>query len=99
VKRGAEPDNGFPRLDSTLAKLLLLLAVVAVGYALLKNYQRAIARQQEGKPPAEPAAASGEDMVRCAQCGVHLPKSESFLSQGAHFCSDEHRKLGSSRDQ
>jgi len=82
-----------------LAKLLLLLVVVAVVYALLKNYQRAINRQQEGTPPAKPAAASGEDMVRCAQCGVHLPKSESFLSQGAHFCSDEHRKLGSSRGQ
>jgi uncharacterized protein len=33
-------------------------------------------------------------MVRCAQCGVHLPRSEGFLSQGNYFCSDEHRRLG-----
>ncbi len=78
-----------------MAKLLLLVAVAAIVYALLKNYKRAIARQQEGTPPAKPAG--GEDMVRCAHCGVHLPKSESFLSQGAHFCSDEHRKLGAPR--
>jgi uncharacterized protein len=80
-----------------LAKLLLLVAVVAIVYVLLKNYKRAIARQQEGAPPAKQAGTGGEDMVRCAHCGVHLPKSESFLSQGEHFCSDEHRKLGSSR--
>jgi uncharacterized protein len=80
-----------------LAKLLLLVAVVAIVYVLLKNYRRAIARQQEAEPPPGKARPGGEDMVRCAQCGVHLPKSESFLSQGAHYCSDEHRKLGAPR--
>jgi uncharacterized protein len=33
-------------------------------------------------------------MVRCARCGVHLPKSEGFLSQGSFYCSDEHRQQG-----
>jgi uncharacterized protein len=30
-------------------------------------------------------------MVRCAQCGVHLPKSESILVGGNFFCCAEHR--------
>lgn len=80
-----------------MAKLLLLVAVIAIVYVLLKNYKRAIARQEEAGHPAKPAQTGGEDMVQCAQCGVHLPKSESFLSQGLHYCSDEHRKLGASR--
>jgi len=94
---------GFPTRTShpehhpTLAKLLLLVAVVAIVYVLLKNYKRAIARQEEATRPGESAQAGGEDMVRCAQCGVHLPKSESFLSQGLHYCSDEHRRIGASQ--
>lgn len=70
-----------------LVKLLLLAAGIWFIYALLKRYGRSI-RQE--KPPAP---KEGEDMVRCAQCGVHLPKSESLLSQGKHYCSDEHRRL------
>ncbi|MBI1396606.1 MAG: preprotein translocase subunit YajC [Betaproteobacteria bacterium] len=79
-----------------MAKLLLLVAVVAAVLLLVKNYQRSLERQQtEGEPRAR--KDSLEDMVRCAQCGVHLPRSESFLSRGRYFCSDEHRKLGPAR--
>lgn len=79
-----------------MAKLLLLIAVFAVVVLLLKNYQRSLARQRDESRGAEgsTAPAASEDMVRCAQCGVHLPRSEGFLSQGNYFCSDEHRRLG-----
>jgi len=86
-----------PRRYPTLAKLLLLVAVAAIVYVLLKNYRRAISRQQEQAPPDASRGGKDEDMVRCAQCGVHLPRSESFLSQGIHYCSEEHRKLGTPR--
>ncbi len=78
-----------------MAKLILLVAVFAVVVLLLKNYQRSLARQRsESEEGAVQPNPGGEDMVRCAQCGVHLPKGESFLSQGSFFCSDEHRRLG-----
>ena len=32
-------------------------------------------------------------MVRCAQCGVHLPRSESLVSGQVFYCSAEHRRL------
>lgn len=76
-----------------MAKFLLLVVVVAGVILLLKNYQRTIARQQEQDKAVAPVDKS-EDMVQCARCGVHLPKSESFLSRGRYFCSDDHRKLG-----
>ena len=77
-----------------MAKLLLLVVVVGIVYALLRNYQRAIARQQDQASAAEQPRAVAEDMVRCERCGVHLPRSEGFLSQGRYFCTDDHRKLG-----
>jgi len=45
------------------------------------------------KKPDEAPPAAGEDMVCCAHCSVHLPKSESITSQDKFFCSEEHRRL------
>ncbi len=82
-----------------MGKFLLLVALAAIVYFLLRNYKRAIARQQSEDQAAPPAAGpAGEDMVRCAQCGVHMPRSESYLSDGRLYCSDEHRRLGPRAD-
>jgi uncharacterized protein len=32
-------------------------------------------------------------MVRCAQCGVHLPRSESVMTGSLFYCTPEHRRL------
>ena len=74
-----------------MGKLLLILAAAAVVYFLIRSYQRSL-RRRDAPPPARGAAA--EDMVRCARCGVHLPRSESLLAGGEFFCSEEHRRLG-----
>lgn len=31
-----------------------------------------------------------EDMVQCAHCAVHLPRSEAFLVGGVIYCSKAH---------
>jgi uncharacterized protein len=31
-----------------------------------------------------------ENMVQCASCGVHLPRSEAFLVNGGFYCSTAH---------
>ncbi|MGB2831871.1 MAG: PP0621 family protein [Methylotenera sp.] len=31
-----------------------------------------------------------EDMVQCAHCAVHLPRSEAFLVNGKLYCSKAH---------
>ena len=33
-----------------------------------------------------------EDMVKCAKCSVHLPRSEAYMSSGEFYCSQEHIK-------
>lgn len=65
-----------------MSRLLFLVAIAAVIYLLIRSSRKSV-------PPQKGPEA--EDMVRCAQCGVHLPRSESILSAGNFFCSTEHR--------
>lgn len=37
-----------------------------------------------------------QDMVACAHCGLHLPKTESISGRSAVFCSAEHKRLAES---
>ncbi len=69
-----------------MAKILLLIAVFAVIYLVLRTSSR------RSQPP--PAAHLPEEMARCSHCGVHFPRAES-VGDGEHdYCSDEHRRLG-----
>ena len=70
-----------------MAKIILLVLGLLAVYWILKSYRRRVDRG-ESKPPA----AGGEDMVQCAQCGVHLPRSESITTQGSFYCSAEHQR-------
>jgi uncharacterized protein len=73
-----------------LGKLLFLIGLGFVIYLLFKNYQRSLNRP--GNPPE--ARRGPEDMVKCAHCGVNLPRSEAIFSQGEFFCTPEHQRLG-----
>ena len=75
-----------------MARIVLLFVIGFVVYLLLRRFLRAQARDDEHSHPDR--AAKSEDMVACARCGVHLPRSESITSKGEFFCSDEHRRLG-----
>ncbi|MBI1174501.1 MAG: hypothetical protein GC139_04445 [Sideroxydans sp.] len=67
-----------------MSRLLFLIAVAVVVYWLLKSYRERL--------PEDKAVDGVEDMVRCAYCGVHLPKSEGILADGRHYCSEAHRR-------
>lgn len=70
-------------------KYLLVLAVLAIAYGLWRNKRRP--PTDRSSPPRVPAP---QDMVACAHCGLHLPRTDA-LSQGRqHYCSADHRALG-----
>jgi uncharacterized protein len=58
-------------------KILLLLLVGLIAYGVLKKYSRSV-----GGPPRHPEVKAHEDMVKCAHCGVNLPRSEAIFSKG-----------------
>lgn len=70
-----------------MSKLLLLLLVFVIAYWFIKTMKRNTAPRPRSAP-----RDAGEDMVRCAQCGVHLPRSESVMSRELFYCSVDHRR-------
>jgi uncharacterized protein len=65
-----------------MSRLLLLIAIAAAIYLLIRFYRK--------KNPQQDKIIS-EEMVCCAHCGLHLPKSESTHAYGKFFCDAEHR--------
>ncbi len=70
-----------------MAKIILLALGLLAVYWILKSYRRRVDRGA-----SRPPAAGGEDMVQCAQCGVHLPRSESLTTQDSFYCTAEHQR-------
>ena len=72
-----------------MGKILFFLILGLVVYLLLKK------QLGPRRPPGagKPVPPTAEDMVKCAHCGVNLPRSEAIFSQGEFFCTPEHRQL------
>lgn len=66
-----------------MGKLILIIIIALLAYWIIK------ARKHTNKK-IESLTDASEDMVRCTHCGVHLPESESIVSEGDFFCSDKH---------
>lgn len=84
-----------------MSRLLLLVAVFAIVYLLLRYYRKQKIKDSASKKVSHEAQAKqAEDMVRCAQCGIHLPKGEGIVVSGGestaqgekYFCSEAHRR-------
>ncbi len=80
---------------------ILLWVVVIVGMMLLTRIlslhnakNRSDRMTSKDTPKRMARNTDPEQMVRCAHCGIHLPRSEAVLSGGHTWCSREHAKLG-----
>jgi uncharacterized protein len=75
-----------------MGRLIVLIVIVVAAVWLLKRALRA-AQSRDAQQPAAPPAAS-EELVRCARCGVLLPRGEARMSDGVLYCSEEHARPG-----
>lgn len=73
-------------------KYLLLLLLLA-GFFFVLGLRRSRPREPEAgaPPPPPPPAAAPQAMLRCAECGMHLPADEALPGKGGVFCSAAHR--------
>lgn len=73
-------------------KLIFLgLIVWLVVYILKRAIQPTGSRQNNHNDVnSKSNAESVENMVQCASCQVHLPRSEAFLVDGKFYCSKAH---------
>lgn len=73
-------------------KYLLIIVVIGLVFFLLGfKGARPQVRQKAPAPPKPSGPKPPQDMVACAQCGLHLPGSEALPGRGGMFCSAEHR--------
>ncbi len=77
--------------DIILGKLAFFLIIAVIVYWIIKPRLTAEAEETDERKVENEAPKSLEEMVRCAHCGVHLPRSESVTSQGQFFCCNDHR--------
>ena len=72
-----------------MGKLLVLIALVMIAAWLVRRALRSGAG-----PGASKASTTSDELVRCAQCGLLLPRAEARESAGATYCSEEHARQG-----
>ena len=75
-----------------LVRLVLIAVVVWLAIYALRRIVNYLT------PPKTPSTGATKNMVRCAQCGLHLPESEALTYQEKHFCCQEHRRQYSDSD-
>jgi uncharacterized protein len=73
-----------------MGRLIVLVLLVVLTVWLVRRALRGPAEQSDLRKRAE---AAGQ-LVRCAHCGMHLPRSEACEAAGLLYCSDEHARLG-----
>ena len=71
-----------------MLRLLFWIAVIAAAVWFWRKFKNPASRQQRS---AEPDAAL---MVRCAHCGVHLPRDRALSVQQQWYCSQAHLEQG-----
>jgi uncharacterized protein len=70
-------------------RFLLLVILVVVAIWAIRRALRAVSRDDSAARPVAPG-----ELVSCARCGLHLPRTEAREAQGGLYCSDEHARLG-----
>lgn len=74
-----------------MGKVVFWILVVFAVLFLLRLYNAAqLKKKADARKDAPPKknTAAGEQMVRCARCGIFLPRSEAQLIEGAIRCRD-----------
>lgn len=77
---------------------VILLAVVAFMFGFKRG--RPAPREERRAAPVPPVPSPAplpESIVSCAECGLHLPASESLPGRGGQFCTAAHRAAHEAR--
>jgi uncharacterized protein len=78
-----------------MLKFLVVLLVVGVGVWSLLSRLRGPRDDQAGRGrPTGRAGPAPQQMVECANCGLHLPAGDALAEGSRLYCSDAHRRLG-----
>lgn len=86
--------------------ILLIIAALLIARMISNNKARQAQKSATPKqaPPRRDAPSADKThkadpaslpmMVRCAHCGIHLPREEALLLGGQTWCSHDHAQAG-----
>ena len=72
----------------TMFRLLLWAALIAAGVWCWRKYKASMAAPKKSVDPG------AMPMVRCAHCGVHLPRDRALSQQQEWYCTQSHLEQG-----
>lgn len=75
-----------------LFRLLFWIILIAAAFWLWRRIMRK-------RPHDKKAEQTTLPMVRCAQCGVHVPRAQALQNQDRWYCSRAHLEQDSSSDR
>lgn len=84
-------------------KFLIWFIIILGGLTVARMLNARQARRDAPRPTGNgsnmgrSASNAAEPMVRCARCGIYMPRSESLLIGQQTWCSEEHARLGPGR--
>ena len=70
-----------------MARIVLFVIIGLIVWGLFRGF----GRERVARGEREARRAAGEDMVACARCGVHMPRSEARIDAGSFYCRDNPR--------
>ena len=70
-----------------IIRLIAILVIAWLIYSLTRRWLAGLKNKSDSQPEHI------DTMVRCDQCGLHIPHNEAIQSGGKNFCSVEHKKL------
>lgn len=70
--------------------MIRLIALAAIFWLLYRLILTLLSKAQPHAVRRTPPPG-GDTMVRCAQCGLHIPQGEALLKDGKFYCCAEHR--------
>jgi len=73
-----------------MVRLLMWAALIAAVIWFVKRLLNPPKPRSRAQPPENVAAP----MVRCAHCGVHLPRDRAINQEPQWYCSEAHRLEG-----
>jgi uncharacterized protein len=74
-----------------MLRLLFWIVVIFAAIWLWRKYKAPAASNPSNRPNREQDAPP---MVRCAHCGVHLPRDRALSVQQQWYCSQAHLEQG-----
>ncbi len=72
--------------------LIRLLIIAALIYLVWRVVKSLLSERRRRDNSTGGVSARSQKMVKCRQCGVHVPEREAFQHQDLAFCSQDHQR-------